>query len=505
MRTAGRRSIISEDESQAASEVPQSAADGPKAATSLLSGTGVLFAGRMVVAAMGWVGTVLIARNLGPDRFGAFSFIFNLLGLLGLLADFQISRIVVREVIGAEDDLDGIVGSFVTFRVGLGAITYAIAVAFVVAGNYPRVVVEGTLIGGLSFFVASATWALVTVSQARLWLRTVAISMVVAQAVQLVAIVGLLATHSGSLLRFVVPFVIYDVVTLVWMVVALRKVVRVRARVEPSRWWHWLKEAAPLAVGSTLGTIYFRIDGVMLSKLGNLRDVGIYQIGYKFSDLLAFMAPALLGAVLPLLIRAFPDHMPEFAKTFRQAFVVFIAFGVFATVTFAVLCGPAIIALYGHQYAASPGPARILIIGQALNLFTQLTFVALVAAGRRRMYPVATLAGVIANVSLNFVLIPRYGVAGAAVATVLTEVVVLAILGYAVRDLPVRPLPWRPIVVVAVSGALLALALVGLRAVAPWEVGLGASLVIYPGLLHLLQIDGPGGVVAFVRATRFQE
>lgn len=505
MRTAGRRSTISEDESQAASEAPQSAADGPKAATSLLSGTGVLFAGRMVVAAMGWFGTLLIIRHLSVVDFGAFSFIFNLLGLLGLLADFQISRIVVREVIDADDDLDRVVGSFVTFRVVLGAITYGLAVAFVIIGNYPHVVLQGTLIGGLSFFVASATWALVTVSQARLWLRTVAVSMVVAQAVQLVAIVLLVATHSGSLLRFVVPFVIYDVVTLVWMVVALRKVVRVRPSIEPSRWWHWLKEAAPLAVGSTLGTIYFRIDGVMLSKLGNLRDVAVYQVGYKFSDLLAFMAPALLGAVLPLLIRAWPDRVAEFRKTFRQAFIVFVAFGVFTTVTFAVLCQPVIVAFYTSKYSGSPGPARVLFAGQALNLFTQLTFVALVAAGRRRMYPVATLAGVIANVSLNFVLIPRYGVAGAAISTVLTELVVLSILGYAVRKLPIRPLPWRPIVVVAISGALLALALVGLRAVAPWEVGLVASLVIYPGLLHVLQIDGPGGVIAFVRATRFQE
>jgi O-antigen/teichoic acid export membrane protein len=465
----------------------------------------MLFAGRMVVAALGWIGTLLIARNLGVDRFGAFSFIFNLLGLLGLLADFQTSRIVVREVIDAGADLDRVVGSFVTFRVVLGAVTYAVAVAFVVLGNYPRVVVQGTLIGGLSFFFGSATWALVTVSQARLWFRTVAISMVVAQAVQLVAIIGLFVSHSGSLLRFVVPFVAYDIVTLFWMVVAFRRVVRVRPRVEPARWLHWLKEAAPLAIGSTLGTIYFRIDGVMLSKLGNLRDVGLYQIGYKFSDLLAFMAPALLGAVLPLLIRAFPDRVAEFRKTFRQAFVVFLAFGVFAVVTFAVLCGPAITALYTARYAGSVRPARVLVAGQALNLFSQLTFVTLVASGRRRMYPIATLAGVITNVTLNFLLIPRYSVMGAALSTVLTEIVVLSILGYAIRDLPLRPLPWRSIAVVAVSGALLALGLVGLRSVAPWEVALLAGLVVYPGLLHLLRIDGPGGLVSFVRATRFQQ
>jgi len=69
--------------------------------------------------------------------------------------------------------------------------------------------------------------------------------------------------------------------------------------------------------------------------IDNLKAVGIYQIGYKFSDLLAFMAPAFLGAVLPLMIRAWPDRIPEFRSTFRQAFIIFVAFGVFAAVTFA--------------------------------------------------------------------------------------------------------------------------------------------------------------------------
>jgi O-antigen/teichoic acid export membrane protein len=503
MRTAGRRSTISEDESQAASEVPQSAADGPKAATSLLSGTGVLFAGRIVVAAFGWIGQILIVHRLSNLDYGAFSLVFNVLGLLGLVADFQISRIVIGEILDAGDDLGRVVSSFLTFRVALGALMYLIAVGFVLVGNYPHVVLEATLIGGLSFFVASATWALVTVCQAFLWLRTVAFSMVVAQVVQFVVVAGLFATHSHSLLNYVVPFVIYDVVTLVWMVVVLRRVVRIVPRADFSHWWHWLKDAAPLALGATLGTAYFRIDGVMLSKLGSLPAVGIYQIGYKFSDLLAFMAPALLGAVLPLLIRAWPDLVDDFRRTFRQAFVIFLAFGAFAVVTFAVMCGPAIHLLYPPSYAAAARPARLLVIGQALNLFTELTFVTLVASGRRTIYPIATLVGLITNVVLNFVLIPRYSATGAGIATIVTEVIVVAILAYGIRDLPIRPLPWRAIAVVAVSGAVLAAALVGLRRVMPWEVASVIGVLLYPALLHVLRIDGPGGLVAFVRASRF--
>jgi O-antigen/teichoic acid export membrane protein len=496
MWNAGRRSTISEAESQ----IPP---DGPKAATSLLSGTSVLLVGRLVVGVFGWLGQILITRRLSVSDYGAFALVFNLLGLLGLVADFQISRIVIGEILEAGDDLARVVSSFLTFRVALGALMYLLAVGFVLIGNYPRVVLEATLIGGLSFFIASATWALVTVSQAFLWLRTVAISMVVAQIVQFVVIAGLFAAHSHSMLQYVVPFVIYDLVTLVWMVVALRRVVRVVPRVEPAHWWRWLKDAAPLALGATLGTAYFRIDGVMLSKLGSLPAVGIYQIGYKFSDLLAFMAPALLGAVLPLLIRAWPDAIDSFHHTFRQAFIIFVAFGAFAVVMFSVMCAPTIHLLYKPGYWSAVRPARLLVAGQALNLFTQLTFVSLVASGRRKIYPIATLTGVIVNVTLNFILIPRYSATGAGISTILTEVIVLSILVSGVRDLPVRPLPWRAIGVVAVSAVALTAALVGLQTVMPWELAAALGFVLYPALLHVLRLDGPGGLVAFVRASRF--
>jgi O-antigen/teichoic acid export membrane protein len=217
------------------------------------------------------------------------------------------------------------------------------------------------------------------------------------------------------------------------------------------------------------------------------------------------MAPALLGAVLPQLIRAWPDQVSDFRRTFRQAFIIFVAFGTFAVVTFAVLCAPTIATLYPARYASAVRPARLLVAGQGINLFTQLAFVTLVATHRRKLYPIATFLGLVVNVALNIVLIPRYSATGAGIATIITEVVVLSILGFALRDLPIRPLPWRPIAVVAASGAFLAAVLLALRSAVPWGVALVVAVAVYAGLLHMLRIDGPGGLVSFVRSTRFRE
>ena len=187
---------------------------------------------------------------------------------------------------------------------------------------------------------------------------------------------------------------------------------------------------------------------------------------------------------------------------------MFLAFGVFAAVTFAVLCGPAIVTLYEAEVRGlGAARARLLVIGQALNLFTQLTFVTLVASGRRRIYPIATLVGVITNVDPELhpdpAILRRRARASRPSSP---RSSCSSILGYAMRDLPIRPLPWRPIAVVAVSGALLAACAAraadrSCRGRSRWS----RRSLLYPALLHVLRIDGPGGLVSFVRATRFQD
>jgi hypothetical protein len=91
---------------------------------------------------------------------------------------------------------------------------------------------------------------------------------------------------------------------------------------------------------------------------------------------------------------------------------------------------------------------------------------------------------------------------GAAVATVITEVFVLALLVGLVRDLPVWPLPWRPIGVVSVATAGAAATAFAAEQVAGW-IGAGvAATLVYAGLLHLFGIEGRGGLPAFVRSSR---
>ncbi|MCU1428369.1 MAG: flippase [Actinomycetia bacterium] len=475
-------------------------------AGSVLSGASVMLVSRVAVAILGWIGTILIARDLGhgtnSTAWGAFQFIFSLLGILGLLADLQISRVVMVEMLEAGDDIEPVVGRYVALRFGLALVSYLLAFGLVVALGYPHDVVVGTLIAGLSFFLASTTWALVTVCQIRLWLRPVAIALVLGQLVQLIVTIAMYVTHTGSIVRYTIPAVLYDATAMVFVTFAVRNVVRVRPRIDLKRWWVWLRAAIPLALGSSLGTLYFRIDTVMLSKLDGLKAVGRYQYGYKFSDILGFVASSLLGVVLPLLVRAWPNRIGDFHRAFRQAFILLMISGAAAATAFGVIAGYALTSLFNAPGSAAL-PARVLVLGQALNFFTQLCAMTLIATENHRIYPWATFTGVVVNVALNFILIPHFSATGSGVATVLTELVVISVMAVIIVRIPgVRPFPLRAMAVVACAAAALAATILLLVRVVPWPVALLAGGPVYLLVLHVLGVDGRGGLRKLLRDSR---
>jgi O-antigen/teichoic acid export membrane protein len=476
----------------------------PRSSGSLLSGASVLVAGRYAVAALAWVGTVIIVRQLTVEEFGEYSVIFSLLGIVGFIADLRSSRIVLADVLAAaHDDAVKVVGSYTGLRLMIGIVSYTIAVIVVLigaaTGDYSRAIVLGTVLGGLNLVILSVAYGMILLFEARLWLRDVAVSQVLGQLAAFALIVGVTLASIGSLQWFVAATVLNAIVVLLWLIITLRRGTGIRIRWETSQWWVWLKEAAPLAMGAALDTIYFRIDIVMLSIMASASAAGIYNIGYKFSDLIGAVPIAVMTPALTLMVAAWPHDRPAFRRTFRHTYVLLLVAAIGASVAFLVYAEPLIRALYQKpQYVEGADAARLLVVGQALHFFTLLAFTTLVAVKRNRLYPIAMLIGVVVNIGLNLLLIPEYGYMGSGWATVVTEVLVLIALGAGVARIPgLRPFPVRATVKTVGAGVVTGLVGWAIYDPVPWPVGLAILAVLYLGLVHLLSPNGPGGLRAF--------
>ncbi len=457
----------------------------PATAASFASGAWFLVAARNAVALLGWSGTILIVHRLSPQSWGGFSVIFSVLGIVGMVADLRLGRIVMRQLIDATGPrLEQLLGSYVTFRFILGVVCYAVAVGAIAAAHYPPGVLEATLVAGASLLFASLGTALDLLFTARLWVRSMSVAMVLGRGVQFAVTVALYLAGTRSVVLFVLPAVLCDAVALGWRLRVLPEDIRLRRRIELRMWRAWLWDAAPLSVGAAMVSIYVRIDVVMVSKLRGLGAVGQYAIGYKFSDLVSFIPVALGGPLLATLSRAWPEDPGAFRLAVRKAVVVLTMAAAVLVVEFAFFSRSAIGLLYGTRYQPATLATEALVGATLLAFFSNLAFTALAAAQRNLMYPVAGLVGLVVNVGLNLVLIPRWSYDGAALVTVLTEAVVGVILLASARPLPgFARLPWALLVRTALSGLAAAGAAALAREFLPWEVAGVMSVAVYGAAL----------------------
>lgn len=471
---------------------------GPRRSGSMLSGAGVLVVGRYVVAALGWGGTLIVVRELSKSDFGRFQFILSLLGIVGFIADLKLSRIVLRDLMAVDGDEAGdVVGSYVGLRLVIGFVSYAIAMAWVLIGGYPQDIVVGTAVAGLNLIILSAAFGIILLFEARFWLRDIAVSNVLGQVVQFALTVAIAIGGIASILWFSWSTVANAIALTLWLALVTRRSVHVRIHVQWARWWVWLREAAPLALGAALDTVYFRIDIVMLSLLASYSAVATYSVGYKFSDLLGALPLAVLTPALTMMVAAWPDDPAAFRRTFRHALIILAVGAVGASVGFVVFAQPLVTLLYGDRYANASDAARLLVVGQGLHFFTLLAFTTLVAAGRNRLYPIAMLVGVVLNIALNIVLIPEFSYLGSGWATVVTEAVVLVVLGVGVARIPgVLPFPWGPMAKCLAAGVVTGFVGWALLDRIPWPIGGAITALVYLGAIHFMKVNGDGGLRA---------
>ncbi len=468
-------------------------------AQTLVKSSAALLISRMAVAAMGWAGTVLIVRNLSTGDWGRFSFIFGFLGLVSVFTDLGVGRVAIASLLDEGGDRRRAAGNYVLLRAVLGLLGYFFAVIFVVVADYPSNVVRGTAVAGLVLVLATPSNGLEAVFQASFRLRSVAVAHALGQLAQL-ALTCAIVVVGGNLVLFAVPAVAYEVVDLAYKLRRVPPYLRPRLSFDYAAWLRLLKEAAPLALGGVLTIVFYRIDVVMLSKLDTFEATGVYGITYKFADVVHFASSSITFAVMPLLVRAWPHDMPAFNRAFRRAFLISAVIGAFVIVELLLFARPAISLLYGERYAVGANAARLVVTGEVVHFLTGLALNTLVAVGRHRQYPIAALVGVVLNITLNLWLIPAASYTGAAVATLVTELVVAAILVRIVLRVPgTRPLPMAGTARCVVAGVTAAAAGIISNRFLPWPVAAAISALAFLATAHAAQVAGPGGLPALMR------
>ncbi|MAE70135.1 MAG: hypothetical protein CME06_06660 [Gemmatimonadetes bacterium] len=190
----------------------------------------------------------------------------------------------------------------------------------------------------------------------------------------------------------------------------------------------FVKAGLPFAASSVFYVIYGQIDTVMLANMRGAAEVGIYSAAYKLVALMNLVPAALSAAILPRAFALGPTARNRLRALFGANARYLAAIAIPVAATIGIFAGPIREILMGEAYAGTELLLRILAIQIVLRFLSYAPADALYALGRERSRVAIQGSAAAVNIVLNLMLIPRIGAAGAAIATVATEVLVLALM-----------------------------------------------------------------------------
>lgn len=211
-----------------------------------------------------------------------------------------------------------------------------------------------------------------------------------------------------------------------------------------------LKQSLPFAILTLLMACYNRIDSVMIERLLptdiSAEQAGIYASAFRLLDALVMIAYLFSVILLPLFSKMLKEK-EDLRPIIRTSFSFLYLFSVSATVILLAFKGPVMTMLYNEHIAESISVFSILIPGIIPIAFTYIFGTLLTANGSMKLLNITAAIGIIVNIIVNFILIPRMHARGAAIASITTQTVVSLLQWIiAMRELkiPFTSIPWLP-------------------------------------------------------------
>jgi O-antigen/teichoic acid export membrane protein len=371
---------------------------------------------------------IWVARYLGPEQFGLFSYAQSFVALFAIFATLGLDGIVIRELVKNESQRNRLLGTaFILKLVGaiLVLILLAITVFFQSNGHQTNLLI---------FIIASATVfqsfnIIDFYFQSKVLSKYVAYSNVFSLLLSSIIKV-ILILNEATLIAFAYV-ILFDSLVLAtgFIYFYLKNKLPIFAWSFDKKWAKsLLKDSWPLILSGLVVTMYMKIDQIMINNILGSADVGVYAAAVKLSEVWYLIPVSICASLFPAIINAKKINETLYYKRLQDLFYLLTWFAVALAIPVTFIGDWIVLLLYGGQYDAA---SSVLIIHIWASLFV---FLGVARGGwilneNLQIYSFMYLAmALIVNVTLNYYWIPLFGVVGAAYATVVSQAAAVLII-----------------------------------------------------------------------------
>ncbi|MBA3404639.1 MAG: polysaccharide biosynthesis C-terminal domain-containing protein [Gemmatimonadaceae bacterium] len=390
--------------------------------------------GELIARAAGFLATALLARRLGVESFGVLGFATATIAYFGLALTGGFGAISAREVARRPADAKQIAADATAVRLILavcGTVGVTIVSLYFVESPVRRTVLMLTSLSLLPLALDTG-WAYRGLGRNHI----VGFGLVAAQSLYLAG--ALLLVHDTTdLERVPLLQLVGDVVAAAILLLILFRGGVPRPSI--ARGLNLLRQSGFITVGRLLRAVIVTFDVILLGIIASDRDVGLYTAAYRVCFLAITIAVSTHTVFLPAVTRATLSGATAIGPVVARSLYLTTSVIIPIVAGGIVLAAPLLAFLFGPEYAAGAGAFQILLASIGLLALHGASHNVFVALDRNGLEAVIFGLAAILNVVLNLLLIPRFGLAGAASATLAAEGLILIAAAIALHRLGVRP------------------------------------------------------------------
>jgi O-antigen/teichoic acid export membrane protein len=363
---------------------------------------------------------VMVARYLGPEKFGLMNYVMSYVMLFSVFATFGLDGIEIREMSKTNANKNAIMGTAFTLRLGFALVT--ILLILVTLWRFESDSYTFSMVMIYSLMLICSAFNVIRNYFTAIVLNEYVVKTEISRTVIGALIkVGLLLFHC-SLTWFIVAS------TFDFMLVGGGYLYSYRKKVGSVREWKvsssmaksLIRASFPLLLSGTAIIIYQKIDAVMIRNMLDSASVGQFSAADRITQLSIFVPMMVAQTVTPLLVKAHQEDEVRYHEKRQQFMDIMVWSGIAMAVVMCLFASPVIRILYGPQYVAAIPVLQIMAWKTVFVALLSASGQIIVIENLQNYAVLRNILGCAVSIGLNYLLIPVWGIIGSAVATVIT-------------------------------------------------------------------------------------
>lgn len=408
-----------------------------------------------------------LLRYLGAYSYGQFQFVLAYVTLFGVVIDFGIQQYIIKKISEDRSRAKQYFQNFFAVEIVLASTVYAVMVGIAYFNGYEPIVFKAIMIAGLGAALHGLTYPFLAVVTAFYDLKKAALLNFISSVINF-TVIFVTIWLDGSILMLVVQQIIFAVIAILLYYQFVKKHIGNPEIIKGIRQLNWplikkiFRAALPFAMLVGFSTVYNRIDLILISKFLGYTQTGLYGAAYRVFDLLAFFPAVVSHSLYPLFSTLMiQKNIPEVRATLERYIRFMIAVALPMATGIMLLSEPIVRIFTGNDFASAADisqTARVLsvLVWAPAILFVYIVINALVISQLTKLAMFITGANVAVNIIGNIILLPRIGIMGAAIMTLISEMLQGLFYYYFVRtkitDFKLFAHAWQPFLASIVMG-----------------------------------------------------